>query len=279
MDSVLQLGPLVLPWALIILVVGWQLGHWVHERLARRSGLTPGPHAWRLTLAALLAARLGFVLQYRAEYGAAPWSVLDIRDGGWQPWAGLAAALLYVGLLWLRRSPWRQPALAGVAVFATIWLAGLALLQAMAPQRPTELPDWRGVALDARGVALPELRGQSVVINLWASWCPPCRREMPVLLQASRAHPEVRFLWINQGEPPETALRYASQQGLPAADVLLDAASQLGRDLDSKALPTTLFYDAQGRLQAVRAGELSAATLAQHLGRITASGTARQASK
>ena len=79
--------------------------------------------------------------------------------------------------------------------------------------------------------------------------------------------------------PPETALRYASQQGLPAADVLLDAASQLGRDLDSKALPTTLFYDAQGRLQAVRAGELSAATLAQHLGRITASGTARQASK
>jgi thiol-disulfide isomerase/thioredoxin len=149
----------------------------------------------------------------------------------------------------------------------------------MAPQRPTELPDWRGVALDARSVALPELRGQSVVINLWASWCPPCRREMPVLLQASRAHPEVRFLWINQGEPPETALRYASQQGLPAADVLLDTASQLGRDLDSKALPTTLFYDAQGRLQAVRAGELSAATLAQHLGRITASGTARQASK
>jgi len=139
MDSVLQLGPLVLPWALIILVVGWQLGHWVHERLARRSGLTPGPHAWRLTLAALLAARLGFVLQYRAEYGAAPWSVLDIRDGGWQPWAGLAAALLYVGLLWLRRSPWRQPALAGVAVFATIWLAGLALLQTMAAPRLAEL--------------------------------------------------------------------------------------------------------------------------------------------
>ncbi|HQQ71908.1 MAG TPA: TlpA disulfide reductase family protein, partial [Alicycliphilus sp.] len=138
-----------------------------------------------------------------------------------------------------------------------------------APQRGTALPDWRGVALDARSVALPELRGQPVVVNLWASWCPPCRREMPVLLQASQARPDVRFVWINQGEAPETALRYASQQGLPLADVLLDGTSQLSRELGHKALPTTLFYDAQGRLQAVRAGELSAATLAQHLALIT----------
>ncbi|MHA7600510.1 TlpA family protein disulfide reductase [Alicycliphilus sp. T452] len=270
MDNMLQLGPLVLPWVLIILVAGWQLGNWVHERLARRRALPPGPHAWRLTLVAVLAARLGFVLQYPAEYGAAPWSALDIRDGGWQPWAGLAAALLYLGLLWLRSSPWRQPALAGLATFTAIWLAGLAAVQAMAPQRTAELPDWRGPALDARSVALPELRGQPMVLNLWASWCPPCRREMPVLLQGRQAHPGVRFVWVNQGEPPETALRYATQQGLPMADVLLDTQSQLSRSLGYKALPTTLFYDAQGRLQAVRAGELSAATLAQHLAQITA---------
>ncbi|MBS0507645.1 MAG: TlpA family protein disulfide reductase [Proteobacteria bacterium] len=270
MDSVLQIGPLVLPWTLLIFVVGWQLGHWVHERLARRQGLASGPHAWRLTLAALLAARLGFVLQYPAEYGAAPWSALDIRDGGWQPWAGLAAALLYLGLLWLRRSPWRRPTLAGLATFMAIWIVGLALLQATAPQRGTALPDWRGVALDARNLALSELRGRPVVINLWASWCPPCRREMPVLLQASRSRPDVRFVWINQGEAPEAALRYASQQGLPLADVLLDGSSQLSRELGHKALPTTLFYDAQGRLQAVRAGELSGATLARLLAQVTA---------
>ncbi len=265
MDRVLQLGPLVLPWALLILLAGWQLGHWVHERLARRQGLPPGPHAWRITLAALLAARLGFVLQYGAEYGTAPWSVLDIRDGGWQPWAGLVAALLYAGVLWLRRSPWRQSTTAGLGVFAAVWIAGLALLHATAPQRQAELPDWRGVALDARTVALPDLRGQPVVVNLWASWCPPCRREMPALLQASQAHPDVRFVWINQGETPGAAQRYATQHNLPAADVLLDGTSHLGRTLGYKALPTTLFYDAQGRLQAVRAGELSAATLAQHL--------------
>lgn len=271
MERVLQLGPLVLPWILLILLAGWQLGQWLHDRLCVRQGLAPGPHVWRLTLAALLAARLGFVLQYAAEYRAAPWSVLDIRDGGWQPWAGVATALLYLGVLWLRRSPWRRPATAGLAAFAVAWLTGLALLQATAPPVAEGLPDWQGVALDGRGLALPELRGRPLVVNLWASWCPPCRREMPVLLQARSANPDVRFAWVNQGEPPETVVRYAAQQGLPEADVLLDTSSRLGRALGHKALPTTLFYDAQGRLRAVRAGELSAATLARHLAQITGS--------
>lgn len=269
MERMLQLGPLALPWTLLILLAGWQLGNLMHERLAARRGLAPGPHAWRLTLAALLAARLGFVLRYPAEYGAAPWSVLDIRDGGWQPWAGLAAALLYVAVLWLRRSPWRQTAAAGLATFAALWFTGLALLQATAPSSPPDLPAWRGVVLDGRSLALPDLRGQAVVVNLWASWCPPCRREMPVLLQARQAHAQVRFLWINQGETPELVTRFAARQGLPATDVLLDPAAQLGQALGHKVLPTTLFYDTQGRLRAVRAGELSAATLAHHLAQIT----------
>ncbi len=270
MERMLQLGPLALPWGLLILLAGWQLGNLLHERLSARLGLASGPHAWRLTLAALLTARLGFVLRYAAEYGAAPWSVLDIRDGGWQPWAGLGAALLYAAVLWLRRSAWRRPVAAGVAMFTAAWLAGQVLLLATAPATTAALPDWRGLALDARPIALPELRGQPVVLNLWTSWCPPCRREMPVLLQARGEQTGVRFLWVNQGESAEIVARFADRQGLPAADVLLDTESRLGRGLGHSALPTTLFYDAQGRLKAVRAGELSAGSLAHHLAQITA---------
>ncbi len=266
----LHIGPLVLPWALLILLAGWQLGVWVHERLSVRRGLAPGPHGWRLVLVALLAARLGFVLRYTREYGAAPWSVIDIRDGGWEPWAGLGAAMLYCAVLWLQRSPWRRTVTAGFATFAAVWLMGLALLQATAPPSAADLPSWHGVALDARTIALPDLRGQPVVVNLWASWCPPCRREMPVLLQARNAQPQIRFLWVNQGEAPEVVARFAAQHGLPLADVVLDPTSHLGSKLGHKALPTTLFYDSQGQLAAVRAGELSAATLAHHLGLIGA---------
>ena len=59
--------------------------------------------------------------------------------------------------------------------------------------------------------------------------------------------------------------RFAAQQGLPPADVLLDPSSRLGALLERRALPTTLFFNAEGALVAVRTGELSPASLAQHL--------------
>ena len=264
MGDTLRLGPLALSWGVLFLFAGWWLGTWVHERLARRQGLVPGPHAWRLGLVALLVARLGFVLQYPAEYAAAPWSVIDIRDGGWAPWCGLAAALAYVAVLAWRRSPWRRSVASGLAAGAGLWLVGLAAQHWRGPD-PAPLPHWQGVALDASTVALPELRGQPVVINLWATWCPPCRREMPVLRQARAQHPQVRFLWVDQGEAPDVVQRFAAQQGLPPADVLLDPSSRLGALLERRALPTTLFFNAEGALVAVRTGELSPASLAQHL--------------
>lgn len=266
----LHLGPLVLPWAALLVAASWLAGTTLYERATRRAELAPGPHGWALALATLLAARLAFVAQYWSEYADAPWSALDIRDGGWAPWWGLLVAAVYVLALWLRRSRWRRPVALGAGTGAGLWLVGTLALQLAQPAAPAQLPAWQGVALDARTVHLPALQGQPVVVNLWASWCPPCRREMPVLLRARAAHPEVRFLWINQGEAPETVVRFASAQQLPAADVVLDQNSQLGNMLGQRALPTTLFFDASGQLAAVRSGELSAATLAQHLEQATA---------
>ena len=263
MERMLHLGPLVLPWALLIMLAGWQLGVWVHERLSVRRGLAPGPHGWRMALVALLAARLGFVLRYTGEYVAAPWSIINIRDGGWEPWVGLGAALLYCTVLWLRRSPWRRPATAGLATFTAVWLAGLALLHATAPPRVADLPPWHGVALDARTVSLPDLRGQPVVVNLWASWCPPCRREMPVLQQAQHDYPDVTFLFVNQGESMQSVSTFLETQGLNLSNVLFDSGGQLAQKVGSMALPTTLFYSADGRLLGSHLGELSKASLAR----------------
>lgn len=261
----LNLGPLVLSWTVLLAGAAWLAASTLHDRSARRTGLPPGPHAWALALVALAGSRLAFVASYWREYASAPWAALDIRDGGWSASWGLLAAGGYLLVLWLRRNPWRRPATLGAAAGAGLWLAGTLALQLAQPSQPVALPAWQGVALDARSVHLPALQGQPVVINLWASWCPPCRREMPVLRQARTAHAQVRFLWINQGETPETVLRYAAAQQLPAADVLLDQDGQLGRLLGQRALPTTLFFNAAGELVALRSGELSAATLAQHL--------------
>ena len=85
---------------------------------------------------------------------------------------------------------------------------------------------------------------------------------------AQDAHPDVRFLFISQGERPETVRRYLASRGLRLQQVLVDEQSLAGARLGHRALPTTLFFDARGRLISVRVGELSRATLAQRLGAI-----------
>ena len=257
MSASLQIGPFALPWALLMLLVAWVLADLVLVRWARGRDIAVAPHAWLLPVLALVAARLGFVARYADEYLARPLSIFNIRDGGWESWAALAVALVYLWWLWLRKQPVFQPLAGAAALFAAVWLGGLGLVNHfLASARSLSL-----VALDAKTHALDQFKGRPVVINLWASWCTPCVREMPALREAQQRHPQAQFLWINQQEKPEVALQAARGFGLPEAQVLLDPRNAMSEVAGSRALPTTLFYDAQGQLQGVRVGELSVASL------------------
>jgi len=66
------------------------------------------------------------------------------------------------------------------------------------------------------------------VVNLWASWCPPCRHEMPVLQQAQAANTDVNFVFVNQGETPGTIRSYMDRRALTLRNVLVDAQLQVG---------------------------------------------------
>lgn len=277
MDQILQLGPLVLPVSWLVLFIAWQAGSFVAERRVRRLGQTLGLHGWLLPLAGWAAARAGFVAAHWDGYAGSASSllgVLDIRDGGWYPWTGLLVAVVYGSVLAWRGQPAGRPLLWGLGLFCALWLGAHGVSRALAAP-PAQLPQFSAVALDARTIDLPALAGTPVVINLWASWCPPCRREMPVLLQAQRDNPAIRFLWINQGESPEVVQRFSAQHGLPADAVLLDIQGRLGQMLGRTSLPTTLFYNARGELADLRTGEVSAGSLGQHLQRIAPAELAR----
>jgi thiol-disulfide isomerase/thioredoxin len=110
--------------------------------------------------------------------------------------------------------------------------------------------------------------GKPLVVNLWATWCPPCRREMPVLAAAQRQEQDVIFAFASQGEDAQTVQRYLTDSRLVLSNVLLDPSRELGREVGSRAFPTTLFYDAGGRLVDSHIGELSEASLAAKLKRI-----------
>src|SRR5690625_5499717 len=110
-----------------------------------------------------------------------------------------------------------------------------------------------------------QYHGKPTVINLWATWCPPCRREMPVLQQAQEKYKDVNFVFINQGERPEQIQEFLQEQDLTLHNMWLDEHGLSGQAIDSKGLPSTLFLDAQGRIVNARLGELSAASLQSHL--------------
>ena len=174
----------------------------------------------------------------------------------------MAAAYAIVAAV--RRAGWRKPLAAALGTAGAVWLLG-ALSLSMMPSQDEALPTLAVQSLEGPAVPLASFQGKPTVVNLWATWCPPCRREMPVLQQAQAQRPDVNFVFLNQGESPDRVRSFLSAQQLPLRNVLLDVHGRAGTELGHRALPTTLFYDAGGRLVDTRVGELSHASLRQRL--------------
>lgn len=211
----------------------------------------------------LLVARLVFVATWWDLYREDPWSIANIRDGGFSPWPGLAAAGLVAVWQGWHGAALRRPLMGGLTAGAITWAALSGWLgQPNRPTLPTVLlTTGAGESLDLAAIA----QGQPLVVNLWASWCPPCRREMPVLAAAQQRETGVIFVFANQAEDAGTALRYLSTHAFKLAHVVFDPRAELGHAVGSTGLPTTLFYDASGRLVSSHLGELSPASLASQL--------------
>lgn len=209
-------------------------------------------------------ARLAFVLRWLPAYSAEPWAVLRIGDGGFVGWAGLLAALGW-GAWKLHREPGlRRPLVAGGVAGLLTWGALLGAVWAMQHSVAT-LPATEMSTLDGERTSLVAMSGRPLVVNLWATWCPPCRREMPVLASGQRATPGIGFVFVNQGEGPDQIHDYLQAEGLTLDNVLLDPFSSLMHEVGARGLPTTLFFDADGRLVDFHMGELTHAGLASKL--------------
>ena len=123
---------------------------------------------------------------------------------------------------------------------------------------------WPEVAAFVRDSAAD---GRATVVNLFASWCAPCEAELPLLLEVSASTPDVRWLGVASEDRRVHAEPFVERLEVTWPSVLdLDASTH--RALDSLAMPTTAFFDAQGRLRSVVVGELDAEQLDAELARI-----------
>jgi thiol-disulfide isomerase/thioredoxin len=263
MDSI-NIGLVAFPINFLLLLGAMLIGSIVAKRLGRSRNVDVEPLLWRVFISSLIAARLVFVIAYFDMYKSAPLSILNILDGGFSPVAGILAAA--AGVIWnaWRVREGRRPLLLAALAGGAAWAVG-AMVATTVFAVPVQMPQAELVHLDGNPVQFGSLAGKPMVVNLWATWCPPCIREMPVLRDAQKNNPEVIFVFANQGESADTIQKFLDREGLDLDNVLLDSRLELASQTNSQGLPTTLFFNAKGALVDRRIGELSAATLAQRI--------------
>ncbi len=260
----LSVGPFAMSLERLLLLIALIAALTVGGLLGRRHRISLESAITQMLLWGVIGARIGFVLLYLEDYLAQPISIIDIRDGGFSLVAGLIAVAAVGAFHGWRNQAIRRPWGAAVVTGALTWTFTAGAIHLMQMSQPT-LPDLAFATMEDEVRPLTSFAGRPVVVNLWATWCPPCRREMPVLASAQQRETDIEFIFVNQGESIEAVQGYLEEEQLQLRNVLLDTHMQLSQHLGVRGMPTTLFFDAQGNLVNTHLGELSTATLKRGL--------------
>ena len=148
-----------------------------------------------------------------------------------------------------------------VAIAATALTSCSEPVEGPLPPAPAETTTEEVMALVEDGPA---------VVNVWASWCLPCRSEAPLITSASRSVEDVTFIGLDVRDDPMDARRFIARH-LANADMIhvADRAGQIPLDLGgTKGVPLTFFYDDEGSLVHVHIGVIDEPTLARYLDEI-----------
>lgn len=174
-------------------------------------------------------------------------------------WAVLLVGLALLGLGWIAYSQESVDA----EVASTLTEAPLAGYLA---------PDFSLPNLAGDTITLRDLRGQPVVLNFWATWCPPCRAEMPHFQEASiKYNGLATIIGVDQGETESLVSDFAASYGINYP-LLLDTDNRVNQQYGITSLPTTLFIDSRGVIRETFSGIISAAVLEDRIERLLAEG-------
>ncbi len=134
-------------------------------------------------------------------------------------------------------------------------LAALALLAVLATGARAAAPDFTLPARDGGKLRLSELKGQVVMINFWATWCGPCRQEMPLLQQIQAKYEPLGFTLLGINVEPDSAEAQAWLAKVPVSfPILFDRQNQVAESFGVEGMPSSVFIDRSGNVRYVHRG-------------------------
>lgn len=169
----------------------------------------------------------------------------------------------------------RWPPLARIAVvlalFAAVGMAIWALQGGISPARGaprigTAAPSFTLENADGQKASLADYRGKTVIINFWATWCPPCKSEMPAINAAAKANPNVAVLAVDLQEGPLPVRDFVQQMGLSFTP-LLDTSGQVTALYHVNSLPSSFFIGPDGTIRAINVGAMDQRMIEENLRR------------
>lgn len=123
-----------------------------------------------------------------------------------------------------------------------------------APALEGEAPPFTLRNLAGETVSLADFRGRTVVINFWATWCPPCRVELPSFANFARKNPEIAVLGLSVQSPPDDLKKMVDDRGIPYPVLIVDGDTAEAYGVTS--LPTTVVITPEGTIRSAHAGVL-----------------------
>lgn len=183
---------------------------------------------------------------------------------------GGSALLLILLLLLIRPQPASpavtiQPSPDGPAIIAP----DSQILEQTIPQIGKPAPDFSFTMPDGSEIKLSDYRGQQVILNFWASWCAPCKAEMPDIQRVYEAHKGngLVVLAINREEDLATIQQFVNEMGL-SFPVVANVSGDISQQYGALGLPTTFFINSDGTVNSLRKGIMDEAFILEQLGQL-----------
>jgi thiol-disulfide isomerase/thioredoxin len=137
----------------------------------------------------------------------------------------------------------------------TLLLTGLLVAPALAVAPAGPAPKFQLTSMAGKPISLDQLKGQVVMINFWASWCGPCREEMPVLEKLYTKYKPMGFTMIGVNVEPDSKLAAEWLKATPVTfPILFDTKSEVSKLYQVSSMPSTVIVDRKGNLRWMHRG-------------------------